>query len=165
MATYLEQQHNPLWQSMLANYSRPLVAQTCLKLQQEQDVDVILLLFALYCAEQGLTLNMDVIVKADQQLSLLRERLILPLRQARLACKSLLGEGDVYQQLKTQELACEWQQCQRLWLWLDQQNEQKNLDIARSRRLERAIEQVAEFYGETAHSLSSSWQVLIEQTL
>lgn len=159
-----KRQDNPLWAFMLSKYKQPLIAEACLQLQQEQGVDVILLLFVIYCAEQGLILEKDGLAQADKQLKMLREQLILPLRQVRIQCKHILGEGDIYQQLKAQELALEWQQCQRLWFWLQQQSVVKNInEQAPVQRFESAMVLISGFYNQAARPLTASWRQLLEQ--
>lgn len=122
------QADNPVWQSMLANYRLDEVARHCLMLQQELDVDVVLLLFVVYLAEEQVSLDLHRLAALDQQLKPVRTQVILPLRQARQGCKATMGtEFPAYQALLAQELEFEWQQCLRLQAFYQQQGWQSEV--------------------------------------
>lgn len=84
-------QHLPLLtERILAIYARPGVAAACIRLQDEASVDVIVLLFAIELAAQGWPLSNAGIATADAALRDWREKIVLPLRNARRSCSSFI---------------------------------------------------------------------------
>lgn len=152
--------NNPAWQSMLANYELDEVARHCLQLQQELDVDVVLLLFVVYLSEQGFVLNLHQLAALDLRLKPVREQIILPLRQARQACKTLMGaDFPAYQVLLGQELEFEWQQCLSLQEYWSVPIDAKLSSFKQA--LKANLELLAAYYPR-AEELHQTWFVLIE---
>lgn len=77
----------PFWNFSLQFYAAPSVAESCLELQDRHGADVNLILFALWAASRGSTLDAAAIAAADQQAKPWRETVIKPLRAARRALK------------------------------------------------------------------------------
>lgn len=76
------------WDFSLGRYSRPGVAAACLALQDEAGVDVNLLLFCLWCGQEGVTLAAEQLAALDRGVDEWRGTVIKPLRAARRAMKS-----------------------------------------------------------------------------
>ena len=98
--------NNPLWQYALEVYGRPGVAPELLRLQDEQNCDVLWLLTALWLGERGITLTPE-----DLSLSrhdACRHDRILPLRAQRRACDKT-SDPEAYEALKKAELNAEQQ--------------------------------------------------------
>ncbi|MFM2281563.1 MAG: hypothetical protein RLZZ444_3794 [Pseudomonadota bacterium] len=73
-----------LWQFMLAVYARPGVQAACLKLQEDCDIDVVLLLTWLYHTLDGrIPLGASDIVALQHHVGEWRDRTVLPLRAIR----------------------------------------------------------------------------------
>lgn len=76
------------WRFSLDRYRRPDVADICLAMQDEAGVDVNLLLFCLWCGQEGVALAAQEIATLDGAGSgEWRETVVMPLRAARLALK------------------------------------------------------------------------------
>lgn len=77
------------WAFALAIYARPGVAEACLVLQNEADVDVMLLLIATFAAvKYGTLLTPDEIAALDQACRPWRERIVRKLRAIRTELKT-----------------------------------------------------------------------------
>lgn len=76
------------WQFSLRFYARPGVAEACLQLQDEHDVDVNILLYALYVARAGRVLDASDVVRMQTLVTPWRERVVRPLREARRFTKT-----------------------------------------------------------------------------
>ena len=82
---------NPLWTFSLRLYRREDAAETCLRLQDQGGADVNLVLFALWLAvERGVSLDAGAAEAAVAATEAWRERIVQPLRQARVASKTTL---------------------------------------------------------------------------
>ena len=84
---------DPLWRFALCLYARPSAAPACLALQDEAGCDVTLVLWLLWCAEDGRLLDAGAIAAADARLARWRAAVIEPLRAARRAMKEALLPG------------------------------------------------------------------------
>ncbi len=82
-----------LWRFSLRFYALPDVAPACLALQDEAKVDVNLLLFLLFLAEQGRAVTRDDVVRLDAAIAPWRTEVVEPLRAVRRRLKA--GVGDV----------------------------------------------------------------------
>jgi uncharacterized protein (TIGR02444 family) len=71
------------WAYSLRVYARPGVSAACLRLQDEADLDVNLLLFALYASRIGRAIGVEDWQRLDALVAPLREHLIQPLRSVR----------------------------------------------------------------------------------
>lgn len=77
------------WSFSLDRYCRPGVADICLAMQDEAGVDVNLLLFCLWCGQEGVKLAVGEIAALDGAgAGEWREQVVRPLRAARRAMKA-----------------------------------------------------------------------------
>jgi uncharacterized protein (TIGR02444 family) len=81
------------WRFSLRFYALPEVAPACLALQDEANVDVNLLLFLLFLAEQGRAVTRDDVARLDAAIAPWRSHVVEPLRAVRRRLKT--GVGDV----------------------------------------------------------------------
>jgi uncharacterized protein (TIGR02444 family) len=81
-------QGSPFWRFSLAFYRLPKVADACIRLQEEAGVDVNVLLYLLWQAQQGRRLTADEVAALDAQVAPWREATVIPLRNVRRALKS-----------------------------------------------------------------------------
>ncbi|WP_428036913.1 TIGR02444 family protein [Amphritea sp.] len=100
-------ENNAFWNYALQLYSTPETAELCLLLQNDYQLSVNYLLFALWLAHQGkeLPASLD-----DQHVRQWRTRMLEPLRQLRYQLrhsKQSPQEYECYEQLKNAELAAE----------------------------------------------------------
>lgn len=79
----------PLWRYALAFYARDGVAPACLRLQDERDIDVVELIFALYAGEVlRLAVDRAMLTEARDALGSWRRDSVLPLRDIRRRLKA-----------------------------------------------------------------------------
>ena len=81
------------WRFSLRFYGLPEVAPACLALQDEANVDVNLLLFLLFLAENGRAVLRDDVARLDAAIAPWRSDVVEPLRALRRRLKT--GIGDV----------------------------------------------------------------------
>ena len=97
-----ESPHNPLWDFALALYGRPGVKECALRLQDEANMDVLILLADRWLVQQ----QRDWPVAATlQEYRHWRESMIVPLRALRRACGK--DQQPLYGQLLQAELSAE----------------------------------------------------------
>ena len=106
---------NPFWDFSLALYGSPGVAEACLGLQDDAGLDVNLVLYACYLANQGLALNPAQAAAVDQCCSDWRDTVVQPVRALRRELKETAGH--VSELLLAAELAGERQQQNMIWQW------------------------------------------------
>jgi uncharacterized protein (TIGR02444 family) len=82
---------SPFWQFSLRFYRLPKVADACIALQEEAGVDVNLLLFLLWQAQQRRRLSAADVARLDAQIAPWRDMTVIPLRGMRRALKSPPG--------------------------------------------------------------------------
>lgn len=109
-----------LWDFSQRYYARPQVADACLRLQDEQGVNVNLLLWCLWLGQGGLRLDAARLRSAQKRIHAWDEHYVVPLRQLRRRMKVEFGVADlgieqVREQIKKAELSAEKQ----LQLWLE----------------------------------------------
>jgi uncharacterized protein (TIGR02444 family) len=80
------------WRFSLRFYALPDVAPACLALQDEANVDVNLMLFLLFLAENGRAINRDDVARLDASIATWRTEVVEPLRALRRRLKSGIGE-------------------------------------------------------------------------
>lgn len=120
-----------LWDFSLEHYARPGVADACLRLQDEQGVNVNLLLWCAWLDTCGLVLDAGRLHSAQKRIHAWDEHYVVPLRQLRRRMKAEFGVADagietVRTQIKNAELLAEKQlQC---WLEALVSNWDENLD-------------------------------------
>jgi uncharacterized protein (TIGR02444 family) len=105
-----------LWQFSLAVYARPGVAETCVTLQDQWDVNVNPLLWLLWLEDRGVSVDTALLSRAEEAIADWDKTLVQALRQlrrqvnGRVHAKGALGItalGDCYQALKMAELQAE----------------------------------------------------------
>jgi uncharacterized protein (TIGR02444 family) len=101
------------WDWAVAAYAMPAVAETCLSLQDTNDQDVPLLLWAAWCAATGRQPDEDDLDAACDTARVWRDAVIVPLRDLRRRLKSTIPDMDqddrlaVREQIKAVELDAE----------------------------------------------------------
>jgi uncharacterized protein (TIGR02444 family) len=80
------------WRFSLHFYGLPDVALACLALQDEAGVDVNLLLFLFFLAEQGRAVTQDDVARLDRAVAPWRSEVVEPLRALRRRLKGGIGE-------------------------------------------------------------------------
>ena len=80
------------WRFSLRFYALPDVAPACLALQDEANVDVNLMLFLLFLAENGRAITRDDVARLDASIAPWRTEVVEPLRAIRRRLKSGIGE-------------------------------------------------------------------------
>ena len=80
------------WRFSLRFYALPDVAPACLALQDEANVDVNLMLFLLFLAENGRAITRDDVARLDESIAPWRTGVVEPLRAIRRRLKSGIGE-------------------------------------------------------------------------
>ena len=81
------------WRFSLGFYAIPGVAPACLELQDEANVDVNLLLFLLFLAQEGRAVTRDDVARIDASIAPWRAEVVEPLRTIRRQLKT--GVGDI----------------------------------------------------------------------
>jgi uncharacterized protein (TIGR02444 family) len=112
--------HPRLWDFSLLHYARPGVAEACLRLQDEQGVNVNLLLWCMWLEQCGWELDGARLRTAQKHIHAWDEHYVVPLRQLRRRMKVEFGVADngieqVRTQIKHAELLAEKQ----LQHWLE----------------------------------------------
>lgn len=98
-----------LWSYCSRVYEYPGVESECLRLQDESNLDVVLLLAAGFCSQYGLAWNRLIFGELKTESADLRRDFILPIRNMRRRAKNVATPA-VYEALKSAELALErWQ--------------------------------------------------------
>jgi len=118
--------HLAAWAFALAHYEKPGVAEALLSRQDEEGLDVVLHLFALYAQEaRGIVLDPTALQEADALMRDWREQVVKPLRAVRRAMKKKPapgagGESEAARQLvKNAELRAEQAELESLCNWLE----------------------------------------------
>lgn len=119
------------WDFSLAVYSRAGVADACLALQDECDLDVNVLLFALYAGVDGVALDVRAYEALDEVITPWREKAVRPLRAARREVRRMMetlhtdvrgSARKAYESIKAAELATERAQQLSMEEWLSTQS-------------------------------------------
>ncbi len=111
----------PFWRFSLRFYRQSGVSDACIALQDEYGVDVNLLLFLLWCADEGRSLSTDEVKKLDDTVRDWRNLTVIPLRDIRRKLKGARTPMDPGQQealrtkIKAIELEAERLQQQALY--------------------------------------------------
>ncbi|VTU19077.1 hypothetical protein H6CHR_01109 [Variovorax sp. PBL-H6] len=110
------------WNGIAALYADAALAQSLLRRQDEEQLDVVLHLFAQWAATQGHALDADALAQADALVAPWRAEVIAPLRALRRSMKTMPADLDsreaVRDKVKAAELAAERAQVQMLCEWL-----------------------------------------------
>ena len=111
-------------------YGQPGVAQACLGLQDDLDLDVNIVLLALYAGASGLALHRTDFLTLDAHVAQWRRDSVWPLRAIRRNIKRQGSSSDLatadltnatYQAVKSAELAAEHAQQRMMEQWLSAQ--------------------------------------------
>jgi uncharacterized protein (TIGR02444 family) len=105
-----QEQDNPLWEFSLRLYDRGEVAQACLALQDAQDADVNLLLYAIWLAQGRQRLTPGHLAEARAAVTPWRERVIRPLRGLRRQLRDFPPASSIRAALQRVELDAEREQ-------------------------------------------------------
>jgi uncharacterized protein (TIGR02444 family) len=111
----------PFWRFSLYFYRQPTVSDACIALQDEYGVDVNLLLFLLWLADQGRQLSADEVKKVDEKVRDWRNFTVIPIRNIRRKLRSartlvVAAEQEVFRtKVKGIELEAERLQQQTLY--------------------------------------------------
>jgi uncharacterized protein (TIGR02444 family) len=87
-----EASDSSFWRFSLRFYALPDVAPACLRLQDEANVDVNLMLFLLFLAEGGRAITRDDVARLDTSIAPWRSEVVEPLRALRRRLKSDIGD-------------------------------------------------------------------------
>ena len=82
------------WRFSLRLYAMPGVAPACIDLQDRCGVDVNVLLFVLFLADQGRAISSEDAARIDAQTCAWREGVVVPLRTARRNLRTPVGAFD-----------------------------------------------------------------------
>ncbi|WOJ97879.1 TIGR02444 family protein [Congregibacter brevis] len=96
-----------LWEFAVDVYAQPGVMAACLKAQEQWDIDVNLMLYAVWCAKQKVVLRSDDFQKAESRCQVWREAIILPLRKQRELWRGKPKLSADYEAIKGLELEAE----------------------------------------------------------
>lgn len=105
---------NPFWQYSLSVYQRPTVAELCLRLQDEFQADVNMLLCAAWLSSIGQPLTEGLLYQLSADSYDWQQNCLGPLRQARRFLKPRAA-ADTYQAIKRLELEVEAMQQQKIY--------------------------------------------------
>ena len=106
-------QASAFWRFSLAFYARPGVAQACLELQDQAEVDVNVMLYLLFLASQGRQTDRGTIKQIEEVAAPWRKSVVIPLRSVRRELKAAIGvfettlTASLRRQVKGIELAAE----------------------------------------------------------
>ncbi|MGE8319580.1 MAG: TIGR02444 family protein [Comamonas sp.] len=110
------------WNDIVALYADPALARELLRRQDEEGLDVVLHLFALWAERQGRPLDGAALAEAAAAVAGWREQVIAPLRTLRRAMKTMEADpalrDGVRSQVQAAELAAERAQVTMLCDWL-----------------------------------------------
>lgn len=96
-----------LWQFVLNLYAQDTVAALCLDLQDQYDVDVVLMLFAVWLGREGECLSTSALVELSSQGQDWRRSIVLPLRSVRRGWKNTGERIAEYEAVKQLEVEAE----------------------------------------------------------
>jgi uncharacterized protein (TIGR02444 family) len=117
----VQNETTPFWRFSLHFYRRPGVSDACIALQDGCGVDVNLLLFLLWLADDGQLLSADEVRKIDDRVRDWRNLTIIPVRNARRKLKGVEtlvepGQQEVFRnKVKALELEAERLQQEALY--------------------------------------------------
>ncbi len=83
------------WNFSLAFYARPGVAEACLRLQEEADVDVNVMLYLLFLAANGKRIAAPALEQIEATVGEWRDGIVRPLRGVRRHLKSSIGPFEL----------------------------------------------------------------------
>ncbi|UZK04721.1 TIGR02444 family protein [Venatoribacter cucullus] len=156
--------HNPLWDFALALYDRPGVKDVLLRLQDEADMDVLILLTDRWLAQQQLNWPA---AESLEDYRRWRDAMIVPLRALRRRCGQ--QQQPLYGQLLQAELSAERQGLNLLYTVLQSAAVQNRAQVITDNRLldfAPAFYAAADLAGnkkEAARPLFQHWLTLASQ--
>src|SRR5882672_2461911 len=83
---------SPFWRFSLRFYGLADVAAACLELQDKAGVDVNLMLFLLFLADEKRAVTKDEVARLDARIASWRAQVVMPLRDVRRRLKGGIGE-------------------------------------------------------------------------
>ena len=99
--------NNPLWDYSLAHYAREGVAEACLTLQDDCNLDVNLLLYGAWLASTDQRLDTEHLAGLERRIAQWRQEVVQPLRQLRRQWRDYEPARELRQQLAELELHAE----------------------------------------------------------
>ncbi|MEM0955093.1 MAG: TIGR02444 family protein [Pseudomonadota bacterium] len=133
---------NPFWRFSLTLYAETGVADACLALQDRYNLDINLLLYGCYLANQGHLLETGQASALDQYCTEWRETVVRPVRALRRALKH--QAPDVAEKLLAAELVSERDQQAMIWRWHLQQSWQADAIAGDGELLRRNLARLIE---------------------
>jgi uncharacterized protein (TIGR02444 family) len=106
---------NDFWQHSLLIYQQAGIERLCLRLQDEFDMDVNLVLFCHWLGATGLVVSPKQLKDVAEQVEDWRHQVVVPLRTLRRALKTMVDVGSVIPQIKLAELKAEQHQQALMW--------------------------------------------------
>ena len=106
---------NDFWAFSLATYATDGVAETCIRVQDEMNLDVNLVLYACWLASMGRTMTLSHCVEIEKRISEWRQRVVLPLRALRRDLRNFSKAASLRENIKALELQAERQQQDMMW--------------------------------------------------
>ncbi|MFK8043378.1 TIGR02444 family protein [Congregibacter sp.] len=103
-----------LWEFVVDVYAQPGVMVACLQAQERWDVDVNLMLYAVWCAKQNTVLSSEDFQRAETRCQVWREAVVLPLRKQRELWRGKPELSAEYAAIKGLELQAERRQLEFL---------------------------------------------------
>jgi uncharacterized protein (TIGR02444 family) len=100
----------PLSEFALQVYACPGVAEQLLALQDEDGLDVLLLLCAIWGSRHAVSLTPEAWAQLVAEHRPVQDRIIAPLRQTRRSARDIAWLGEEYERLKALEVAIELRQ-------------------------------------------------------
>lgn len=88
-------EQSPFWEFSLRFYARPRIAPACLELQDRAGVDVNVMFYLLFLAQQGRQLDRGEVARIDATVIAWRDQVVQPLRTLRRRLKSGIAPSDL----------------------------------------------------------------------
>lgn len=108
--------NNPFWSYSLTQYSQPECEAFCLAAQNQYAIDVNLILFGVWLANQGKRLDLT---RLPKPITLHQQHIIQPLRELRIALKSASELDSQIQHLRNhlKKVELQAEQVEQWWLY------------------------------------------------
>ena len=106
---------NPFWRFSLAIYALPEVSNWCLRLQDQYQLDVNLLLYTVWRGSRGESLGAGQLAQLESAVAAWRSQVLLPIRALRRQLKGIAEVEPTREQLLQVELSAEQQQQNKMY--------------------------------------------------